>query len=99
MSNRLNEDAKGIYVIAATPFTDAVEVDFDSTDRLVEFDIGEAVHGLTAPGAMGEAPRLSSAEQSEFMRHLLNRTAGRLPEIVGVRNPGWIMNSCSRDRP
>ena len=88
MSNHLSEDAKGIYVIAATPFTDAGEVDFDSTDRLVEFYVSERVHGLTALGVMGEAPKLSAGEQTEFMRHMLRRVAGRLPVIVGVSNPG-----------
>lgn len=88
MSQVLNEDAKGVYVIVATPFDDDGAIDFDSADRLVEFYIEEGVHGLTVLGVMGEAPKLTDSEQTGFMRHLLTRVDGRLPVIVGVSNPG-----------
>ncbi len=85
---RLTEDARGVYVIAATPFTDTGAVDEASTERLVEFYIEEGVHGMTALGIMGEAPKLTLEEQDRFMRHLIGRVAGRVPVIVGVSNPG-----------
>ena len=37
---------------------------------------------------MGEAPKLSSEEQGQFMHHALRRVNGRRPVIVGVSNPG-----------
>ena len=84
----LTEDACGVYVIAATPFTDTGAVDEASTERLVEFYLEEGVHGITALGIMGEAPKLTLEEQDRFMRHLIGRVAGRVPVIVGVSNPG-----------
>ncbi|MDP6734664.1 MAG: dihydrodipicolinate synthase family protein, partial [Gammaproteobacteria bacterium] len=39
-------------------------------------------------GVMGEAPKLSSEEQGQFMHHALRRVNGRRPVIVGVSNPG-----------
>ena len=84
----LNEDAKGVYVISATPFTDDGSLDYPSLDRLIDFYFEQGVHGLTLLGVMGEAPKLNSQEQSQFMRHALRRIDGRRPVIVGVSNPG-----------
>ncbi len=84
----LTEDARGVYVIATTPFADDGAIDFDSVDRLVEFYIAEGVHGMTALGIMGEAPKLTLDEQERFMRHLMRRVDGRVPVLVGVSNPG-----------
>ena len=84
----LNEDAKGVYVISATPFSDDGALDYASLDRLIDFYLKQGVHGLTLLGVMGEAPKLSSQEQSQFMRHVLQRIDGQRPVIVGVSNPG-----------
>ena len=87
-NHRLTEQATGIYVIAATPFTDDGALDFDSADRLVEFYLEQGAHGMTLLGVMGEAPKLSDTEQSAFMTHMLKRIDARVPAIVGVSNPG-----------
>ena len=84
----LNEDSKGVYVISATPFTDDGSLDYPSLDRLIDFYFEQGVHGLTLLGVMGEAPKLNSQEQSQFMCHALRRIDGRRPVIVGVSNPG-----------
>ena len=88
MSTRLTEDARGVYVIAATPFAENGAVDFPSIDRLVEFYIGEGVHGMTVLGIMGEAPKLTDSEQTAVLARYLKRIDGRVPVIVGVSNPG-----------
>ncbi len=36
-SGKLNEQAKGVYIIAATPFTDEGAVDLQSVDTLTDF--------------------------------------------------------------
>ena len=59
MSQLLDASAKGMYVISATPFTDAGEIDWPSVDRLVEFYVGCGVSGVTMLGMMGEAQKLS----------------------------------------
>jgi len=62
MSHRLSEDARGVYIISATPFTQTGAIDFAGADRLVEFYIGHGVSGITILGMMGEAPKLSGEE-------------------------------------
>ena len=84
----LDETARGVYVISATPFTDGGEMDWSSTDRLMDFYLGCGVDGMTILGVFGEAPKLSTAESEAFAAHCLNRVRGRVPIIVGVSSPG-----------
>lgn len=85
---RLDETATGVFAIAATPFSDGGDIDFDSTERMVEFYIGCGVAGLTILGVMGEAPKLAPEESTAFARRVIERVAGRIPVIVGVTAPG-----------
>ncbi|HEX7969311.1 MAG TPA: dihydrodipicolinate synthase family protein [Stellaceae bacterium] len=84
----LDEIARGVYVISATPFTDAGEIDWPSTDRLMDFYLDGGVDGMTILGVMGEAPKLSAEESEAFVARCAKRVDGRVPIIVGVSNPG-----------
>ncbi len=84
----LDESAKGVYIISATPFTDAGEIDFDSTDRLVDFYLESGVNGMTILGVMGEAPKLSAEESIAFSERVLKRVNGRVQIVVGVSSAG-----------
>ncbi len=85
---RLDETASGVFAIAATPFSDGGDIDYDSTERMVEFYIGCGVAGLTILGVMGEAPKLAPDEAIAFAGRVIARVAGRIPVIVGVTAPG-----------
>ena len=84
----LDETAKGVYVIAVTPFTDNGALDLDSIDSMVDFYEGAGVTGITVLGQLGEAPKLTSAESAQVVERVLKRLNGRLPVIVGVSAPG-----------
>jgi 4-hydroxy-tetrahydrodipicolinate synthase len=84
----LTEAARGIYVIAVTPFTADGRIDDASTDRMVEFYRDCGVTGLTILGMMGEAPKLDTDEAIAFSRRVVTR-ARDLPVIVGVSAPGF----------
>ncbi len=86
---RLTEDAKGVYVIAVTPFTDDGGLDLQSTDRMVDFYLEKGATGLTVLGMMGEAPKLTAAESATFVKRVLQRVNGRVPIVVGVSAPGF----------
>ncbi|MBB3950028.1 dihydrodipicolinate synthase family protein [Aureimonas jatrophae] len=88
MTVGLNERAKGVYVIAVTPFTDTGEVDIASIDRMVDFYEEAGVDGLTVLGQLGEAPKLTAAESRQVVERVLERLQGRLPVVVGVSAPG-----------
>ncbi|MGO8919588.1 MAG: dihydrodipicolinate synthase family protein [Stellaceae bacterium] len=84
----LDETARGVYVISATPFTDTGDIDWSSTDGLMDFYLGCGVDGMTILGVLGEAPKLSAEESEAFAARCLKRVRGRVPIIVGVSNPG-----------
>lgn len=88
MAHRLSEDARGVYIISATPFTDTGAIDHASLDKLTDFYLGSGVDGITILGVMGEAPKLTNAEAQAVLTQVLRRVDGRVPVIVGVSNPG-----------
>lgn len=85
---RLTEQARGVYVISATPFAEDGALDLASTDRLVDFYLERGVHGLTILGLMGEASKLTPDEATRFVAQVARRVNGRVPVVVGVSNPG-----------
>jgi len=88
MAARLDETAKGVFIIAATPFADDGALDLESADRLVDFYLESGVTGMTILGVLGEAPKLSGEESLAFARRAIARTGGRIPVVVGASNPG-----------
>ncbi|GGH06342.1 dihydrodipicolinate synthase family protein [Alsobacter metallidurans] len=88
--------ASGVYPIAPTPFTDAGEIDWASTDRMIDWYREIGATGLTILGIMGEAPKLDPAEAVEFATRIIRRAKG-LPVLVGVSAPGFAaMRSLAR---
>lgn len=83
----ITSHTKGVFVIAATPFTQNGEIDRISMDRLVDFYFETGADGLTLLGMMGEAPKLTAIEATEIVRGTIARAAGR-PIVVGVSAPG-----------
>ncbi|WP_425065649.1 dihydrodipicolinate synthase family protein [Reyranella sp.] len=86
-AGKLNEQAKGVYIIAATPFTDEGAVDLQSVDTLTDFYLGCGVHGFTLLGMMGEAHKLTADESISVVNRVIGRAQGR-QVIVGVSHAG-----------
>jgi 4-hydroxy-tetrahydrodipicolinate synthase len=84
-----SEQARGVFLIAATPFRDDGALDLTGLDRLIDWYLGHGVDGLTILGQLGEAPKLTDEESLRVVRQVLDRVAGRVPVIVGVSSPGY----------
>lgn len=87
-AHRLDEQAAGVYIISATPFTADGALDLDSAARLADFYIDKGVSGITILGMMGEAHKLAPDEAERFLAHYLRCVDGRVPVIVGISNAG-----------
>lgn len=87
--NQLTRDAKGVYLITVTPFTDSGALDLASTDRMVDFCLEKGVTGLTVLGIMGEATKLTAEESRLFVKQVLARVQGRVPVVVGASAAGF----------
>lgn len=86
---KLDEGARGVYLITVTPFRDDGALDLESLDRLTDFYLGCGVTGLTVLGVMGEAPKLTAEESRTYVKRVLARVDGRVPVVVGVSSPGF----------
>jgi 4-hydroxy-tetrahydrodipicolinate synthase len=88
-------DARGVYVIAPTPFFDDGRIDFASIDRMTDFFIASGATGITVLGQMGEAPKLDHAEALDIAQRVIRRAT--VPVVVGVSAPGFAgMRSLAR---
>jgi 4-hydroxy-tetrahydrodipicolinate synthase len=86
-AGKLSEQAKGVFIIAATPFTDEGALDLNSVDSLTDFYLGCGVTGFTLLGIMGEAPKLTSEESLSVVDRVVRRSQGR-QIVVGVSHAG-----------
>ena len=84
----LGSDARGVYLIAATPFQEGGALDPTGLDRLLDWYLGHGIDGLTILGQLGEAAKLTSDETRTVMARALRRVGGRAPVVVGVSSPG-----------
>ena len=80
-------NARGVYVIAPTPFLDDGRVDTASIDRMTDFFLAAGVTGITVLGQMGEAPKLDQAEALDVAERVIRRAT--VPVVVGVSAPGF----------
>jgi 4-hydroxy-tetrahydrodipicolinate synthase len=94
---RLTEEARGVYVIALTPFSENGALDLDSTDRMVDFYLERGATGLTVLGMMGEAQKLTIEESQTYVRRILKRVGDRIPVVAGVSAPGFAQMKALTD--
>ena len=87
-TEKLSEKTRGVFIISPTPFDDVGAIDRSSTATLVDFYLEKGVTGITILGVLGEAPKLSASERSDFMAQVLRRIEGRVQIVVGASDPG-----------
>jgi len=84
---KLTTDARGVYVIAPTPFHPDGRIDDSSIDRMTDFFLGAGVTGMTVLGQLGEAPKMEHGESVGIVKRVIARA--KVPVIVGVSAPGF----------
>ena len=93
---KLGSDAKGVYVIAPTPFHTDGRVDDASIDRMTDFFVEAGATGITLLGQLGEAPKMTHDESVAIVRRVIGRVS--LPIVVGVSAPGFAaMRALTQD--
>jgi len=84
----LDTSAKGVFIIAVTPFTEQGELDLASVPTLIDFYLDAGADGITILGVLGEAPKLTADESRRFVKQVIDSVACRVPVIVGVSSAG-----------
>lgn len=93
---KLAADARGVYVIAPTPFHGDGRIDEPSIDRMTDFFLQAGVTGMTVLGQLGEAPKMEHGESVGIVKRVVARS--RVPVVVGVSAPGFAaMRALTQD--
>jgi 4-hydroxy-tetrahydrodipicolinate synthase len=75
---------EGIFVALATPMTAGQEVDYDNLRSMVNYMIGQGVHGIIPLGSTGEYYALSPDERQAVVAAVIDAAGGRVPVVVGT---------------
>ncbi|HKI86361.1 MAG TPA: dihydrodipicolinate synthase family protein, partial [Thermoanaerobaculia bacterium] len=78
----------GVYTVLPTPFAEDDSLDLPSLERLVDFVIARGVDGFLVLGFLGEAAKLTTAEQEEVISTAVATARGRSKVVVGASAGG-----------
>ena len=98
-------DAKGVYVIAPTPFHADGRIDESSIDRMCDFFVKSGVDGMTVLGQLGEAPKMAHEEAVGIVKGIVGETGAGQPAAqrragragVRQRSLGCLAAGCLAD--
>ena len=74
---------KGVCTALITPFKDG-KIDYDSLQKIIEFQIEQGVDALLINGTTGESATLSENEKKELISFAVHEVGGRVPIIAGT---------------
>lgn len=73
----------GSMVAIITPFRDG-QVDFDTLDELIEFQLRSGTDGIVPVGTTGESPTLDHDEHKKVIEWVVKAVDGQVPVIAGT---------------
>jgi len=73
----------GAMVALVTPFQEG-EIDFQTLDELIEFQIEGGIDGIVPVGTTGESPTLSPDEHKQVIERVVKTVGGQVPVIAGA---------------
>lgn len=74
---------RGSYVALITPMTEQGQVDYDSLQRMVQYQLDNGTDGLIIMGTTGEAATIPFAEQLAVLQAVIAQVAGRCQVLAG----------------
>jgi dihydrodipicolinate synthase/N-acetylneuraminate lyase len=75
---------QGVFPALTTKFTAADEIDWESMERHLEFQLDAGVHGLVILGSLGENSTLSMAEKRDMVKFFARADRRGLPLITTI---------------
>jgi 4-hydroxy-tetrahydrodipicolinate synthase len=73
----------GAMVALITPFQDG-EIDFETLDELIDFQLDNGIDGIVPIGTTGECPTLSHEEHKQVIERVVKAIGGQVPVIAGA---------------
>jgi len=75
---------QGAGVALLTPFTNDLTIDYPGLGKIVDSQVENGIDFLVVLGTTAETATLSSEEKQNIVDFVCNRTAGKIPIVVGV---------------
>ena len=72
----------GAMVALITPFQNG-EIDWQTLDELIDFQLENGIDGIVPVGTTGESPTLSHDEHKKVIARVVKAVGGKVPVIVG----------------
>jgi 4-hydroxy-tetrahydrodipicolinate synthase len=73
----------GAMVALITPFQDG-DIDFETLDELVDFQLENGIDAIVPVGTTGESPTLSHEEHKKVVERVVKAAGGQAPVIAGA---------------
>jgi 4-hydroxy-tetrahydrodipicolinate synthase len=73
----------GAMVALVTPFQEG-EIDFQTLDELIDFQLEGGIDGIVPVGTTGECPTLSPEEHKQVIERVVQAVDGQVPVIAGA---------------
>jgi len=73
----------GAMVALVTPFQEG-EIDFQTLDELIDFQLERGIDGIVPVGTTGECPTLSPEEHKQVIERVVQTVGGQVPVIAGA---------------
>ena len=70
-------------VALTTPFSEG-EIDFETLDELIEFQLDHSIDGIVPTGTTGESPTMSHEEHKKVIERVVKKVAKQVPVIAGA---------------
>jgi len=79
-----NNNLYGTGVALVTPFDKSGKIDFAALEQHLNRIIDGGINYLTLLGTTGEPPTMTKEEKSEILKFVKEKTAGRVPIVLGI---------------
>lgn len=79
-----NNNLYGTGVALVTPFDKTGKIDFVALEQHLNRIIDGGINYLTLLGTTGEPPTMTKEEKSEILKFVKEKTAGRVPIVLGI---------------
>ncbi len=75
---------KGAATAIITPFDDDLNIDYNSLNRFVKFQLENDIDSIVVLGTTGEAPTIELPEREKIIDTVVQTVSGKVPVIVGT---------------
>jgi 4-hydroxy-tetrahydrodipicolinate synthase len=88
---------RGSYPPVITPFLENGDVDFDSYQRLVDWQIREGSHGIVVNGTSAEPSVLTVEERTTLVEIAMETAGGRVPVVAATGSQSFAETAAMTD--